>query len=280
MKFSIQLSADYPDKAYGGDRVYGDMLSQATLADRLGFDSVTITEHHFMNCLMMPAPLQFAVKIAAHTEQLKIITAIAILPIRDMRIFAGEVVLADIFPEGRLLLGVGRGNFEYEIERLGIPMSETRERFEESLDVLKALLEREVQQHHRLFVEFGLGLAQHRRRQLQRLEPPLEIAQLRGDRAAHLVVVHREIDEQLELAERGLLPALDARERAAGCIRIEALLGEPRRRGGAVPAVGAHAARARGDGPRDELRRRPAVGPGPRRLRRQERDARLLCRHL
>ena len=72
MKFSIQLSADYPDKDYGGDRVYGDMLAQATLADRLNFDSVTITEHHFMNCLMMPAPLQFAVKIAAHTEQLNI----------------------------------------------------------------------------------------------------------------------------------------------------------------------------------------------------------------
>ena len=143
MKFSIQLSADYPDKAYGGDRVYQDMLAQATLADRLGYDSVAITEHHFMNCLMMPAPLQFAVKIAAHTEQLKIITAITILPIRDMRIFAGEVVVADIFTEGRLLLGVGRGNFEYEIERLGIPMKETRARFEESLEVLKALLERE-----------------------------------------------------------------------------------------------------------------------------------------
>lgn len=143
MKFSIQLSADYPNKAYGGDRVYGDMLSQATLADRLGFDSVTITEHHFMNCLMMPAPLQFAVKIAAHTEQLKILTAISILPIRDMRIFAGEVVLADIFTEGRLILGVGRGNFRYEMERLGIPMEETRARFDESLAVLQALLERE-----------------------------------------------------------------------------------------------------------------------------------------
>ena len=143
MKFSIQLSSDYPDKAYGGDRVYQDMLAQATLADRLGYDAVAITEHHFMNCLMMPAPLQFAVKIAAHTEQLKIITAISILPIRDMRIFAGEVVVADIFTEGRLLLGVGRGNFAYEIERLGIPMEETRARFDESLEVLQALLREE-----------------------------------------------------------------------------------------------------------------------------------------
>ena len=143
MKFSIQLSSEYPDKAYGGDRVYQDMLAQAALADRLSYDAVAITEHHFMNCLMMPAPLQFAVKIAAHTEQLKIITAISILPIRDMRIFAGEVVVADIFTEGRLLLGVGRGNFAYEIERLGIPMEETRARFDESLEVLQALLREE-----------------------------------------------------------------------------------------------------------------------------------------
>ncbi len=36
MDFCIQLSADYPDKSYGGDRVYADMLAQAKLADQLG----------------------------------------------------------------------------------------------------------------------------------------------------------------------------------------------------------------------------------------------------
>ena len=45
MDFSVQLSADYPDKTYGGDRVYQDMLDQAVLADTLGFDAVSITEH-------------------------------------------------------------------------------------------------------------------------------------------------------------------------------------------------------------------------------------------
>ena len=57
MDFSIQLSAYYPDKSYGGDRVYSDMLEQAVLCDRLGYDSVSITEHHLINILMMPAPL-------------------------------------------------------------------------------------------------------------------------------------------------------------------------------------------------------------------------------
>jgi len=63
--------------------------------------------------------------------------------LHDMRTYAGEVVVADIFTEGRLLLGVGRGAFKYEIERLGIPMEETQERFEESVEVLKALLSKE-----------------------------------------------------------------------------------------------------------------------------------------
>lgn len=143
MKFSIQLSADYPDKSYGGDRVYRDMLDQAILADRLGFDAVSLTEHHLINCLMMPAPLTFATKIAAHTRDINIMTSVVVLPLHDMRTYAGEVVVADIFCEGRLMLGVGRGAFAYEMERLGVPMAETRARFDESLDVLQALLSRE-----------------------------------------------------------------------------------------------------------------------------------------
>ena len=143
MEFSIQLSSDYPDKSYGGARVYADMLDQAVLADQLGFDAVSVTEHHLMNCLMMPAPLTFAVKIAAHTSRIRIMTSIVVLPLHDMRTYAGEVVVADIFTEGRLMLGVGRGAFRYEMERLGVPMGETQARFNESLDVLQALLSRE-----------------------------------------------------------------------------------------------------------------------------------------
>ena len=143
MEFSIQLSAYYPDKAYGGDRVFGDMLEQARLADRLGYDAVSITEHHLINILMMPAPLQFAVKIASETERVKILTSVAVLPLHDMRIFAGEVVCADIFTNHRLMLGVGRGAFAYEMDRLGVPIESSREKFDESLDVLQKLLNEE-----------------------------------------------------------------------------------------------------------------------------------------
>lgn len=143
MDFCIQLSADYPDKSYGGDRVYKDMVEQAILADQLGFESISMTEHHLINVLMMPAPLQFAVKIAAHTTNIKIITSVVVLPLHDMRVFAGEIVAADIFTDQRLLLGVGRGAYKFEMERLGVPIIETQERFDEALAVLKALLNEE-----------------------------------------------------------------------------------------------------------------------------------------
>jgi len=143
MQFSIQLSAYYPDKSYGGDRVLNDMLEQAVLADKLGYDAVSLTEHHLINILMMPAPLQFAVKIASMTGQVKILTSVAVLPLHDMRVYAGEVVCADIFTDGRLMLGVGRGAFAYEMDRLGVPLEISREKFDESLNVLQALLNEE-----------------------------------------------------------------------------------------------------------------------------------------
>ncbi len=143
VEFCIQLSAYYPDKSYGGERVYADMLEQARIADRCGYDAVAITEHHLINILMMPAPLQFAVKLAAETRIVRIITAVSVLPLHDMRVLAGEVVCADIFTDHRLLLGVGRGAFAFEMDRLGVPLDISREKFDESLDVLQALLAEE-----------------------------------------------------------------------------------------------------------------------------------------
>ena len=143
MDFSIQLSAYYPDKTYSADRLYADMLEQAVLADRLGYAAVSITEHHLINILMMPAPLQFAVKIASMTRQIDIMTCVVVLPIHDMRVYAGELVCADIFTEGRIMLGVGRGAFPFETSRLGVPLEETRDKFDESLDLLQRLLTEE-----------------------------------------------------------------------------------------------------------------------------------------
>ena len=143
MRFNQFLTSYYPDPDYGAKRHFDDLIAQAVLADRLGFDAVSLPEHHLINILMMPSPLQMAVKLTGLTENIDLVTAVAVLPLRDMRIFAGEVAQADILCDGRLVLGVGRGAFGYEMARLGTPIEISREKFDESLDVLKALLERE-----------------------------------------------------------------------------------------------------------------------------------------
>jgi alkanesulfonate monooxygenase SsuD/methylene tetrahydromethanopterin reductase-like flavin-dependent oxidoreductase (luciferase family) len=145
MHFNNFLSAYYPDTSYGGDRLYADMVGQAELADRLGYRGVTIPEHHLVNILLVPDPLQMAVKVAAHTKKIEIITSVCVLPLHDMRIFAGRAIQADILCEGRLILGVGRGAFAYEMARMGRPIEESREHFDESLDLLlKLFAEEEV----------------------------------------------------------------------------------------------------------------------------------------
>ena len=143
MNFCQQLSAYLATKEYTGYRLYQDMFDQAVLCDACGYDSVALTEHHLINILMMPAPLQFAVKIASATQNIKIITAVGVLPIHDMRIYAGEVIAAQMFTNDRLILGVGRGAFACEMALLGSPLEESREKFDESLDVLSALLSQE-----------------------------------------------------------------------------------------------------------------------------------------
>jgi alkanesulfonate monooxygenase SsuD/methylene tetrahydromethanopterin reductase-like flavin-dependent oxidoreductase (luciferase family) len=143
MEFNHFLSAYYPDTAYGGDRLYADMVAQAKLVDRRGYRGVTIPEHHLINVLLVPDPLQMAVKVASVTSHIEIVTSVCVLPLHDMRIFAGQAIQADILCEGRLVLGVGRGAFAYEMARMGKPIEESRERFDESLDVLMALFTRE-----------------------------------------------------------------------------------------------------------------------------------------
>ena len=143
MEFNHFLSSYLPDRAYGGKRLLDDMVDQAKLADRLGYRGVTIPEHHLINILLIPSPLQMAVKVAAETEHLEIMTSVVVLPLHDMRVLAGEIAQADILCDGRLILGVGRGAFAYELGRMGVPIETSRAKFEESLEVLTALLTRE-----------------------------------------------------------------------------------------------------------------------------------------
>jgi alkanesulfonate monooxygenase SsuD/methylene tetrahydromethanopterin reductase-like flavin-dependent oxidoreductase (luciferase family) len=143
MEFNHFLTSYMPDPKIGSRQHFKNMIDQSLLAEKLGYTSVSIPEHHLVNLLMMPSPLQMAVKLATLTSKINIVSSVCVLPLHDMRTFAGEVAVADILTEGRLILGVGRGAFSWEMTRLGSPKEQSKEKFVESLEVLKLLLTKE-----------------------------------------------------------------------------------------------------------------------------------------
>ena len=140
MNFNHFLTSYMPDPSIGSKQHFKNMIEQAILAEKLGYISVSIPEHHLVNLLMMPSPLQMAVKLATLTSKINIVTSICALPLHDMRTFAGEIAVTDILTDGRLILGVGRGAFAWEMERLGSPIEKSKEKFKDSLEVLESLL--------------------------------------------------------------------------------------------------------------------------------------------
>ena len=154
MDFNHFLTSYMPDPKIGSKLHFDNMLEQAVLAEKLGYSTVSIPEHHLVNILMMPSPLQMAVKIASITKKINITTGIAVLPLHDMRTYAGEVATADILTDGRLILGIGRGAFAWEMKSLGTPIETSKEKFVESLEVLQKLLKEKEVSHKGKYYNF------------------------------------------------------------------------------------------------------------------------------
>jgi alkanesulfonate monooxygenase SsuD/methylene tetrahydromethanopterin reductase-like flavin-dependent oxidoreductase (luciferase family) len=62
-----------------------------------------------------------------------------LLTTRHPLITAGELAMADQLLDGRLVIGVGRGAYEYEFQRFGMDFTEGRERFAEVMDILETI---------------------------------------------------------------------------------------------------------------------------------------------
>src|SRR4029079_19330650 len=86
---------------------------------------------------VVSAPLTVASAIAARTKRMKIGTAVQVLPLCHPLRLAEEVATVDQISHGRLIFGVGRSGFPRTYEAYGVPYGESRERFAETLAILK-----------------------------------------------------------------------------------------------------------------------------------------------
>ena len=117
---------------------FAEALTQVESADRWGLDAIWLAEiHQQARRSVLSAPLTIASAIAARTRRIKIGTGVQVLPLCHPLRLAEETATIDQISEGRLLFGVGRSGNPRSYVAYGVPYSESRERFLETLEIVK-----------------------------------------------------------------------------------------------------------------------------------------------
>lgn len=118
MKFSLAINLERMDPADDMAAVAEHTLEMVQMAEAAGFEIAWAAEHHAIEMTIAPGPFQLLAWWAAHTSKIRLGTAVAVAaywhPIR----LAGEAALLDLLSGGRLELGVGRGAYQREFDRM------------------------------------------------------------------------------------------------------------------------------------------------------------------
>ena len=122
----------------------------------------------------MSSPLYLATAIAQRTKAIRLGIAVNLLPLSHPLRSAEEGATVDILTNGRLEFGVGRGAIPLHFSGFNVSREESRERFEESLDIIKKSWLTESFSHHGKY--FQIPETSVVPKPLQKPHPPLRIA--------------------------------------------------------------------------------------------------------
>ena len=130
---------EFPPVASGSDSAAFDQaLAEVEEAERVGLDAVWLAElHGAPERSVLSSPMMMAAAIASRTKTLKIGIAVQVLPLSHPLRLAEEAATIDQISHGRLIYGIGRSGVVRTYEDYGLAYSESRERFAETLDILK-----------------------------------------------------------------------------------------------------------------------------------------------
>ncbi|RPI44133.1 MAG: LLM class flavin-dependent oxidoreductase [Betaproteobacteria bacterium] len=137
MRFGLFGGARIGKRDLLGDSYgYNDFIEYIRAADRLGFESAFLVEHHFTGQGQLSASLNLLSYLAACTKRIRLGTAVVVLPWHNPALLAEQVATLDVLSGGRVELGVGRGYRKAEFDAFCVPMDEAWDRFNECLDFL------------------------------------------------------------------------------------------------------------------------------------------------
>ncbi len=139
MQFGIFLApfhrrGDNPTLALGRDIELVEWL------DRLGYDEAWIGEHHSAGWEIIASPELVIAAAAERTKHIRLGSGVTSLPYHHPFLVAQRFVQLDHMTRGRAMLGCGPGALVSDAYMLGIDPATQRQRMDESLEAIMALL--------------------------------------------------------------------------------------------------------------------------------------------
>jgi len=152
----------------GQGETYRERLRMLELADRVGFYSYHLAEHHATELSTVPSPNLFLSAVAQRTRRLRMGALSYILPLYSPVRLLEEVCMLDQLSDGRAELGLSRGSFG---EHIDADPEKARAMFNEGLQVMLMGMSTGEIDFHGEHYDFGKLIT--RLRPVQKPYPPL-----------------------------------------------------------------------------------------------------------
>ena len=114
------------------------MLEMVSWADRVGVESVPLSEHHGDPAGFSSAPLTLAAAVLGRTSRLKVSIQAALVPLPEPVRLAEQLATIDCLAPGRLSVVLGAGYRQVEFEMAGIERSDRGPLLEECVAVFRS----------------------------------------------------------------------------------------------------------------------------------------------
>jgi alkanesulfonate monooxygenase SsuD/methylene tetrahydromethanopterin reductase-like flavin-dependent oxidoreductase (luciferase family) len=135
-----------PSGAYdpeAGLRAYRAMIERLRYVEDIGFDWISLSEHHYSPRILTPSPIVAAANVAALVRSIRIALLGPIVPQANPVRLAEELAMVDTMAGGRLVVGLLRGTTN-EVLTYDLNPAEARQRTDEGMElILKAWTEPE-----------------------------------------------------------------------------------------------------------------------------------------
>lgn len=141
MKFSLFVHMERSDLAKPHDELVRELEELVLMAETAGFETAWIGEHHGMEFTISPNPFINIAYLGAKTTRIRLGTGTIIAPFWHPIKLAGEAAMADIITGGRLDIGIARGAYSYEYQRLfpGLDAWGAGQRMREMIPAIRGL---------------------------------------------------------------------------------------------------------------------------------------------